>query len=265
MLVEETYYRGVNRNKGVKAATGDIVCFTDSDCIVPGNWIDSLVDPLLELNARDSKVIGVGGSNTPYIPDSVNIAEKAISETLRSPFVRFGSRNMETSYFDPMEVPHNPPICSALFREKILEVGGFCETNNVGEDLVLDARLTAKGYKLYAIPGSVVLHKHRSNFTKMVRQMFIFGRARVRVGRKYSSLLSWYHYGPAILSVFTFTPLIVLPLILSLGSGIYISIKGKNPLLFPFGIVGAWSVYLSYGLGEIYELSLGKSEPSLSY
>ena len=35
VLIEDTYFRGVNRNKGIKKSRGDIIIFTDSDCTVP--------------------------------------------------------------------------------------------------------------------------------------------------------------------------------------------------------------------------------------
>ena len=55
----------INRNKGIEAARGEIICFTDSDCIVPENWLDGLIDSLRELNAKDPKIVGVGGPNIP--------------------------------------------------------------------------------------------------------------------------------------------------------------------------------------------------------
>mgnify|MGYP000418686801 CR=1 FL=1 len=265
VLVEDTFYRGVNRNKGVKAASGEIICFTDSDCIVPRNWIDSLVDSLINLNKKDPKIVGVGGGNLPYVPDNADIAELAISYTLRSSLVSFRARNMMERYSNPVEVSHNPPMNSALFKDKILEVGGFCEENNVGEDLILDARIKSKGYKLYAIPGCEVLHKHRSNFEKLRKQMFSFGRARVRTGRKYKSFFSWYHFGPAILCIFSFSPLFFAPLLLSLMNGIYVSFKNKKPLLFSYAFLATWITYISYGLGEIYELIFGRRDKGLSY
>lgn len=53
----------INRNIGVKNAKGEIICFTDSDCVVPRDWIDKLVDGLLRLNGKNSRVTGVGGGN----------------------------------------------------------------------------------------------------------------------------------------------------------------------------------------------------------
>jgi len=265
VLVEDTFYRGVNRNKGVKVASGKIICFTDSDCIVPNNWIDILVDSLLDFNNKDSKVVGVGGGNLPYIPDDADMGELAISYILRSPLASFGSRNMTEKYSQAVEVDHNPPMNSALFKNKIIEVGGFCEDNNVGEDLILDARIKSKGYKLYAIPGCEVLHKHRSNFEKLKKQMFIFGRARVRTGRKYSDCFSWYHWGPVILTILTFSPFLFVPMLLSILNGTYVVIKNKNPMVLVYAMLATWGIYISYGLGEIYELVFGRYGNKLSY
>ncbi|MCL6477730.1 MAG: glycosyltransferase [Peptococcaceae bacterium] len=265
VLIEETFYRGVNRNKGVKAAKGDIICFTDSDCIVPENWIDTLVDALLDLNQKDPKVAGVGGGNLPYIPSDASASEMAISHTVRSPLVAFGSRNMMEQCPAPIQVTHNPPMNSALFKDKILEVGGFCEENNVGEDLVLDARLTSKGYRLYAIPGCEVLHKHRSSFKKLRTQMFVFGQARVKTGRKFSSYFSWYHFGPAILALLTFSPLIFIPMSLSILNGLFVGFRNKKLSMFFYSTLITWYTHVCYGLGEIHEFIFGRSGRKLTY
>jgi glycosyltransferase involved in cell wall biosynthesis len=253
ILIEETFFRGVNRNKGVKAAAGEVICFTDSDCVVPENWINTLVDWLIELNKKDPGIVGVGGGNLPFVPPNADTKELAISCTLRTPLISFGARNMVEKYDKPVEVDHNPPVNSALFKEKILEVKGFCEKNNIGEDLILDARLRAKDYKLYAVPGCEVLHKHRSGFAKLIKQMFAFGQARVRTGRIYPSFFSWYHWGPAILSLLTLSPLIVIPFLLSLTNGAYVIYKNKRPSLFFYAFGVTWSTYFFYGLGEIIE------------
>lgn len=55
LLTEEK--RGINgaRNTGVKHSEGDIVVFTDSDCVVPKYWIKKIVEDF-----QDSKVGCVG-------------------------------------------------------------------------------------------------------------------------------------------------------------------------------------------------------------
>ncbi len=48
--------RGSARNKGVTESKGDIIVMTDSDCIVPENWIEELIKPILYKN--ESIVMG---------------------------------------------------------------------------------------------------------------------------------------------------------------------------------------------------------------
>ena len=47
----------VGRNRGAKAAKGEIVVFTDSDCVPDANWIREMVQPF-----EDSKVMAVKGA-----------------------------------------------------------------------------------------------------------------------------------------------------------------------------------------------------------
>ena len=45
------------RNLGIKESQGDIIFFTDDDCIVPRNWMETLLDGY----RRHPEVVGVGG------------------------------------------------------------------------------------------------------------------------------------------------------------------------------------------------------------
>lgn len=262
ILTEDTYFRGVNRNKGIKNSQGNIICFTDSDCVVPENWIDKLVDGLLRLNVRDDKIVGVGGGNIPWIENPPSLMELAITRVMRSPLVAFGARNV-TIYKDERQVYHNPPVNSAYFRWTIEEVGGFGEEYNVGEDVELDIKLTEKGYKLYYLPDVLVYHQHRSTFKKFIRQMYDFGKTRIRLARKfqkYSRLSRFgrlYHYGPLLLCLMTLSPFLFIPLGMALVNSTYICLKHRTGLIFFPAMLLTMSFYVSYGAGEIAHL-LGK-------
>ena len=255
VLTEDTYFRGVNRNKGIKNSQGDIICFTDSDCMVPETWIDKLVDGLLRLNAKDDKIVGVGGGNIPWI-ENPSFMELAIIRVMRSPLVSFGARNV-TTYKDERQVYHNPPMNSAYFKWALEEVGGFGEEYNVGEDVELDIKLTEKGYKLYYLPTVSVWHRHRSTFRKFVKQMYDFGKTRIRLGRKfqrYSRLSRFgrlYHYGPVLLYLMTFSPFFFIPLIMALVNSTYICFKHRTGQIFFPAVVVTMGFYVSYGRGEL--------------
>jgi len=139
----------------------------------------------------------------------------------------------------------------------IEEVGGFGEAYNIGEDLEMDAKLIKKGYKLFYVPSIFVHHHHRSSFRSFVRQMYEFGKARMRVGKQFKKFISWYHFGPLLLCIMTFSPLIVIPLLMALANSAYVSFQERNIRLFLPLLVLTMAFYVSYGGGEIVGIVRG--------
>jgi glycosyltransferase involved in cell wall biosynthesis len=238
----------INRNIGIKNAEGDIICFTDSDCVVPDDWIDTLVDGLRSLHTRDAKVVGVGGCNLPF-QDSCSLSELAIAKAMRSPFISFKARNTAV-YKDVRPVLHNPPINSALFKWVIEEIGGFREEPGYPEDLDLDIRINKGGYKLFYLPYPVVWHRHKTDPKKFATQMRDFGKKRVRVNREHPEFARLYHYGPMVLYFMLHSPLCFLPLTLALLNALFVVAKEKNIRLFGVIFRLTLSFYINYGKGE---------------
>jgi glycosyltransferase involved in cell wall biosynthesis len=239
----------INRNKGIEVARGDIICFTDSDCVVPPDWIDALVGGLLTLNDEDKKIVGVGGGNIALLERPCS-EELAISKIIRSPLVSFKARNTSL-YKDKRQVLHNPPINSALFKWVLKEVGEFREEPGYPEDLDLDIRINERGFKLYYLPSPVVRHKHKASSQEFARQMRDFGRKRVRVNREHPEASRFYHYGPMFLYLMLYSPLFFVPLTLALLNAFYVSLKGKTFQLFSMLLILTLRFYRNYGAGEV--------------
>ena len=248
LVIEEDCPIGKSRNIGIKNAKGDIVCFTDSDCVVPENWIEKLVDNLLRLNSWDNKIVGVGGGNIPLL-ENPSPMELAISKTIRSPLVSFGARNV-TVYKEERQVWHNPPVNSAYFRWVLEEVEGFGERHGHSEDLELDVKITEKGYKLYYIPDLLVYHKHKSSPSEFAQQMQDWGRKRIRLLRDYPNVSRLYHYGPLFLYLMLFSPLFFVPLTMALANAIYLSIQERSLRFFGSTFRLTLSFYKNFGKGE---------------
>jgi len=241
--------RRINRNIGVQNASGEIICFTDSDCVVPGNWIDELVDGLLRLNARDNKIVGAGGGNIPSFEDSSSIIELAISKAMRSPLISFRARNTAI-YKDERQVLHNPPVNSVLFKRVIDEVGGFREEPGYPEDLDLDIKINERGYNLYYLPSPLIEHKHKTDFEKFAKQMRDFGRKRIRVNREHPKFSRFYHYGPFSLYLMLYSPLFFVPLAMALVNAIHVSFKERSFQFFNPIFRLTLSFHRNYGAGE---------------
>ncbi|MFC1935026.1 glycosyltransferase, partial [Chloroflexota bacterium] len=239
----------INRNGGVAEAEGEIICFTDSDCVVPANWIDGLVDGLLRLNDKDNKIVGVGGGNVALSESNFSM-ELAISKAIRSPLISFKARNMAV-YKDERQVLHNPPMNSALFKWAFEATGGFQEQPGYPEDLDLDIKINIKGYKLFYIPSLLVQHRHKTDRQKFAAQMRDFGRKRVRVNREYPSFSRFYHYGPLFIYLMLYSPLFFIPVTVAFLNATYISFSEKTCRYFNSTFILTLSFYKNYGAGEV--------------
>lgn len=246
----------INRNKGIDNAKGDIICFTDSDCVVPKDWIDKLVEGLLRLNGKDSSIIGVGGSNVPLL-DNLSLTELAIAKVMVSPLVAYRAWSAAI-YQDEREINHTSMMNSAYFKRVIEEVGGFREEPGYPEDVDFIAKIIGKGYKLYYLPEPLVYHKHKSSFGEFAKQMRDFGRKRFKVNRVHKNISRFYHYGPLFLCLMLYSPFFFIPLAMAVANALYESLKERSFRLFIPVTRLTVSFYRHYGGGEIEVFLKGK-------
>ena len=155
------------RNRGLQAASGSLIYFTDSDCVVPAETIGRLVETL-----NQNSVAGAGGQVRAHQPDSM--------------VERFGSLAGILSY----DLPRGPVTRSrstflsgglitanVLFRKDILDEAGRFDDNLLsGGDYELCWRILAAGYPLYFEPEAWVLHFHRATLGSFLRQFHNYGR-----------------------------------------------------------------------------------------
>jgi cellulose synthase/poly-beta-1,6-N-acetylglucosamine synthase-like glycosyltransferase len=167
LIVEKKKGLNLARNTGIKCSKGEIVAFTDSDCIVPPNWITKIVE-----NFKDPKVSCVGGSAKAL--DSDFISQYADNSIVR--LMPFFTKREELEKVKPFF--RHPAGCNMAFRRKVAEeVGYFDEQIQYGFDEVEFAdRICRAGYKMVLDPGVLVWHKHRSTFREFLKQNFQYGK-----------------------------------------------------------------------------------------
>lgn len=126
------------RNMGIEAASGDIVVFTDDDCIPPQNWLSAIV---WTFENRD--VVSVGGIDYPHPSVSHRLAARVDIERKRQNQVpdedgvvvggyelrTFGGSNVayDASVFEEHGVRHDEVKNrenDGLFQKRILELTG---------------------------------------------------------------------------------------------------------------------------------------------
>ncbi len=157
---------GAARNLGINSSKGDIICFTDDDCVTDSNWISSLI------SGFEDNVIGVGGDIISYNPKNI--------------FERFFEKNklLDQKHFSKLFLI----TANAAYRRKTLqELEGF-DTNFIkpaGEDVDLGIRVGLTGGNLKFMSQAQVLHKHRSNLMSLMKQSYGYGRGYAVLHKKY--------------------------------------------------------------------------------
>lgn len=206
------------RNRGVESALGDIILFTDSDCIPDHNWIQQMTRPF-----SDPDVVAVKG---------------AYKTRQRELAARFAQAEFEDRY-DLLKKSSTIDMIdtySAAFRKGIfLNIGGFDQSFPVAnnEDTDLSYRLAAKGYKMVFNQGGFVYHTHPDSFLKYLKLKFRRGFWRMVVYRRYPDKAVKDSYTPAVIKIQTM--LMALSLTLFLLALVYSSLI--YPALLSWGII----------------------------
>ena len=169
LLAQEHRGPAATRNLGAINTSGNILLFTDDDCVAEKNWIEEMVKPL-----ENKEIVGVQGR---YKTDQ------------RSLIARFAQYEIEERYERMQKHKYIDFIGSysaAYRRDVFLKEGGFDESFPIasGEDPDLSFRLAAKGHKMVFTPGAVVYHHHPDTLLKYLRQKFYRAYWRVALYRK---------------------------------------------------------------------------------
>jgi len=167
LLKEERSGLNAARNTGIKYSKGEIIAFTDCDCVVSNDWIKRIVE-----NFQDSQVGCVGGNILGYHGDFFSqYCDQSIMPVMRI----FKKREILDEVKPPLQYPAG---CNMAIKRKALdEVGIFNENIRYGfdEDELVE-RICKEGYKMVLDPKVFVKHKHRLTLSDLLKQTFQYGR-----------------------------------------------------------------------------------------
>jgi len=133
---------GAARNKGWRAAAGDLIWFVDSDCEVA----PAALAPLLA-QLEDRAVGAVGGAYDNGCPDS--LVARLIHEEIA---LRHRAMQGEVNFLASFSVIYR--------RDVLAQLSGFDERYLKGQDAELSFRTLAAGYRLRFENASRVAHFH---------------------------------------------------------------------------------------------------------
>ncbi|MBI5376217.1 MAG: glycosyltransferase [Candidatus Schekmanbacteria bacterium] len=175
------------RNRGVDEAKGDIILFTDSDCVPAKDWIAQMTAPF-----EDSETGAVKG---------------AYRTEQRSLVARFAQVEFEER-FEMLKKADSIDMVdtySAGYRKEIfLKAGGFDRSFPVAnnEDTELSYKLSGLGVKMVFNPDAIVCHlNHPDTVLRYTRLKFWRGYWRMVVYRRFPDKMMKDTYTPQSLKL----------------------------------------------------------------
>ncbi len=158
------------RNTGASMASGEVLLFTDADCMPTRDWIARMLEPF-----DDPQVVAAKGA---YLSSQKEVVARLVQIEYEEKYQRL-SRQKYTDFVDTY---------SAAYRKEAFEsVGGFDTSFTVpsAEDQELSFRLAGRGYKMVYASRAIVYHKHPSTWWRYIKRKSRFGYWRVLVHWKH--------------------------------------------------------------------------------
>ena len=178
------------RNRGAEAARGDILVFTDSDCRVAPDWLESI--------ARQFSTPGTDAVMGRLVINPANTLGRAIANL---GFPAGGTIGFHKLWrVDSRGHTHSLSTCNCALRRPVFEcIGGFDTTFPYpgGEDSLLAYRLIENGHRIRYCTDIVAFHPARDTLRGFGRWQFRRGisslifASKVRRRRKFVGLRLW--------------------------------------------------------------------------
>lgn len=160
--------RGAARNAGIKIADSEIIAMTDSDCLVPKNWIQAIIKPIIYENE-----IAVMGFEQDLI-------KNYWTKNIQKVNWKFIKRNLNGNYINHLDTKNfaikTTVIKKLLFNPKLLTLEDF--------DFYLRLKKIAR---IRFIPSLKVKHGHKSTFISVIKLNFNRAYQSVKIFKKYKN------------------------------------------------------------------------------
>lgn len=226
LLYESTGTRGGASNVGWKNAKGDIIVYTNADCLFSKDWISNILKSL-----SDPKTAAAGGIDlTPPVTTSYFEKASGLLDELRIfPKHRLG-------------LVFRLRGCNVAYRKSaLIRCNGFDESFHFAEETELQYRLYKIGYNLAFDPSIVVYHKRRSSLTEYWRQFYGCGYGKFQLFKKHPFSL----FAPEVFILPSLSALFFVSLIAYLLDSIFSLPLFLGTILIP-------TIYATYVVIKVY-------------
>lgn len=166
----------VARNLGLSLARGEVIAYTDDDCLPDEDWLLHLATAY-----DDPGWVAAGGPNIPPPPRNnveavVGLAPGAPAQVLLA----------------DAEAEHLPGCNLSIRKSALLAIGGFrAEFRAAGDDVDVCWRLQSAGGRLRYVPGAVVWHHRRATVGAYLRQQRGYGDAEALLVSRFPQRFAW--------------------------------------------------------------------------
>ena len=170
--------RGEARNAAIKLAAGSWLCFLDDDTEVPPDYFSNL---LAEISLGGADVLG-GGQAIDI--GSSSVFEVAVFAALSS-FWGAGPFRVRFRPFEGARAagPEEFILCNLAVRRAALENGSEAFEGHLtsGEENLFLNKLARQGRRMRLSGGLNLIHKRRSGYGSLARQIFRSGMGRAQI------------------------------------------------------------------------------------
>ena len=154
------------RNFSINNTMGEIICVSDSGCILDKDWFLQITRPF----QSSAELCAVGGYNYA-------IAKNFLQSCLAASIMPKKEEIKKDKY-----MPSSRNL--SFKRNAWLEVGGYPEIMDYGEDMKFNFNLRSRGYKINYNPEAVVYWKMRDKPAKIFKQFFRYAKGDA-IGKMY--------------------------------------------------------------------------------
>lgn len=192
-LVRHKVNRGLaySRNTGIKSAKGDIIVFTDDDCVADKNWIRNIAACYQE----NPEINAIGGKVKPYSLDTVFEKYAYLAKhPVYGQSAEYGGEKVKTyiknmfnlkqkTLRDGQRLKELMGLNSSFKKDLVLKVGMHEPGLRRGVDWDLNEKLRKTDFNAVYCDSAVIYHKHRTGLKAFVKHMFAYGKAFPKICR----------------------------------------------------------------------------------